>query len=170
MAQFMALNHAFSTTTSINAGTVYNSGTDRMAIQLQVPSGRRIRIIEYGVSFNDTAAHTPARVELVEASTASTCSTAHTTSTVKAIGEDSGATSALTFGATTNTGYGNGAITSTTTSRYFDSQFVPPTGQFVKQWPLGREPWSVGSGIYVQLRIQTSSNANAVAYIVWEEY
>lgn len=168
MAQFMALNHAFSTTTGINAGTSYATGA-KVAIQLQVPSGRRIKIIEYSVSMDNTSANTPARVELVQASAASTMSTAHTTSTVLPMGSET-QTTGLTFGATTNTGYGNGSITTNTTQKYFDSQFIPPTGQFVKQWPLGREPMCDSSGCYVQLRINTSTTANVVAYIVWEEY
>lgn len=167
MAQYMALNHAFSATTAVAAGTTVASGS-KCLIQLQVPSGRRIKIIEYGVSMDNTTANQPARVELVECGTASTMTTAHTTSTVLPVGGET-QTSQLTFGATTNTGYGAVAITSTTTSKYFDSQLQPPTGQFVKQWPLGREPFTASTGVFVQLRANTTASVTVVAYIVWEE-
>lgn len=166
MAQYMALNHAFSTTTGVAAGTSYTTG-GKVMIQLDVPATTRVRIIEYGLSFNNTVSNVPAKVELVQCGTASTCSTAHTSSTVLPIGAEN-TTTRLNFGATTDTGYGNGAITSNTTDKYFDSQYIPPTGQFVKQWPLGREPLSDVSK-FIQLRIDTAATVTVAAYIIWEE-
>ncbi|WP_144385725.1 hypothetical protein [Streptomyces sp. SAJ15] len=165
MALYIAYNAPFDATTGVTAGTQYTTGA-KCAIQLATPSTVLLRIVEYSVSFNGSAAATPATVTLVQAGAASTMSTAHTTSTVVAIG-DSSKTSSLTMG-TTATGYGNGSITTNTTSKEFDAQFISPTAQFVKQWPLGREPVLPASS-FCQLRINTSATVNALAYIVFEE-
>lgn len=166
MALFTAYNHAFSATTNVAAGTSYATGAKCM-IQLDVPASMRVRIVEYGLSFDGSVAATPATVELVQASAASTMSTAHTASTVVTVGEGAG-TSRLNYGTTADTGYGNGAITTNTTEKTFDSQYISPTGQYVKQWPLGREPMSDADS-FVQLRINTSATVNAIAYVTFEE-
>lgn len=165
MALYIAYNAAFDATTGVTAGTSYTTGA-KVAIQLATPSTVLLRIVEYGISFNGSAAATPATVTLAQAGAASTVSTAHTTSTVVAVG-DSGKTSSVTMG-TTSTGYGNGAITTNTTSKMFDAQFVAPSSQFVKQWPLGREP-VVPASAFCQLRVSTSATVSALAYIVFEE-
>ena len=168
MALYIAYNHAFSSGTDVSAGASYAGATAKCAIQLQIPSTLQVVIVEYGVSFDGTSANTPALVELVQASAASTMSTAHTTSTVVPIGQNQVVSSRLTFGATTNTGYGNGNITTNTTEAVFDKQYVAPTNQYIKQWPLGREPVADPSK-FVQLRIKASTTVNAIGYIMWEE-
>ena len=162
---YIAYNAAFDATTGVTAGTSYATGA-KCAIQLATPTTVQLRIVEYGISFNGSAAATPATVTLAQAGAASTMSTAHSTSTVVAIGDNS-KTSSLTM-STTATGYGNGAITTNTTSKMFDAQFIAPTTQFVKQWPLGREPILPASA-FCQLRINTSATVSALAYIVFEE-
>ena len=165
MTMYIAYNCAFGATTATMAGTSYATGS-KVAIQLATPSGKQIRVVEWGISFNGTAAGTPAVCELVQNGTASTCSTAHSTTTIQPIG-DSTTASGLTMGTTTS-GYGNGAITSATPDKTFDAQFVGPTSQYVKMWPLGREPVVLASK-FLQLRVNTASTYTAVAYIVFEE-
>lgn len=170
MALFVAYNSALSTLTNVDGGTSYTSGA-KCAIQLHVPDNGKIKIVEYGISFNGSAAATPATVELATTDTASTMSTAHTQTTVECL-DQRGIDSRLTYGATTNTGYGNGSIASNTTLRPLDRQFVAPTNQYVKMWPLGREPL-VGNSTtenFCQLRVNTSATVTAIAYIVWEEH
>lgn len=165
MTMFVAYNNVFGATTATMVGTSYATGS-KIAIQLATPSSLQIRVIEWGVSFNGSAAGTPAVCELVQNGTASTCSSAHSTSTILPIG-DSTATSRLTMGTTTS-GYGNGSVTSATPDKYFDAQFVAPTSQYVMQWPLGREPVMVVSK-FLQLRINTAATYTALAYIKFEE-
>lgn len=162
---YIAYNAAFDATTGVTAGTSYATGA-KCAIQLSTPSTTQIRIVEYGVSFNGSAAATPATVTLAQAGTASTMSSPHSTSTIVPIGDNAKASS-LTMG-TGASGFGNGGIASNTTSKMFDAQFVAPTNQFIKQWPLGREPILVGSSL-LQLRFNTSATVSALAYIVFEE-
>jgi hypothetical protein len=80
---------------------------------------------------------------------------------------DNTKTSGLSMGTTTS-GFGNGAITSATPDKYFDSQQIGPTSQYVKMWSLGREPVCAASK-FLQLRVNTAATYIALAYIVFEE-
>ena len=165
MTLYIAYNCAFDATTGTTAGTSYTSGA-KCAIQLAPPSTHDLLICEWSVSFSGSASGAPAMCTLVQAGTASTMSTAHSTSTIMAIGGQQ-RNSSLSMGTTTS-GYGNGAITTNTTTRQYDTQQIGPMSQFIKQWPLGREPWVPASGL-LQLRINTAATLTAVAYIVFEE-
>lgn len=164
-AQFLIPNCAFDATTGVTAGTSYATGA-KVAIQATTPSTLELIIVEYGISFNGSAAATPATVTLALAGTATTMSSAHSTSTVVPIGASS-KTSGLTMG-TGSTGYGNAAIATNTTSKMYDLQFVAQTAQYVKQWPLGREPRLPVSSI-LQLRVNTSATVLGLAYLIVEE-
>lgn len=164
MTMYVAHNCAFGATTAVMLGTSYAAGS-KVAIQLATPAGQQIRLVEWGISWSGSAAGTPTFCELVQNGTASTCSSAHSTTTIQPIG-DSATACPLTMG-TTSTGYGNGAITSATPDKYFDIQQIAPTGQYVKQWPLGREPVMIASK-YCQLRVNTAATLTATAYIVFE--
>ncbi|QES45255.1 hypothetical protein DEJ49_33495 [Streptomyces venezuelae] len=165
MAQYIAFNCALDATTGVLAGTSYAAGA-KVAIQLAPPSTISLRVIEWGVSFNGSAAGTPSVCTLAQASAASTCSSAHSTSTIVPVG-DNAKTSSLTMG-TTSSGYGNGAITTNTTEREFAAAFVGPTSQYEKQFPLGRD-YIVLPSKFLQLRINTAATLTAIAYIVFEE-
>lgn len=162
---FIAYNCAFDATTGVTAGTSYASGA-KCALQLVTPSTIQLRLVEWGISFSGSAAGTPSVVTLAQAGAASTMSTAHSTTTIQPI-SDNGKTSSLTMG-TGSSGYGNGAITTNTTSKMFDAQEVAQAGGYLKQWPLGREPVLAVSST-LQLRINTAATLSAIAYIVFEE-
>lgn len=169
MSLFIAYNSALSATTGIAAGTSYATGS-KVALQLGIPSGGRINLVEWGCSFDGSAAATPALLEVASTATASTVSTTHSTTTVECLDDVSGPDSRLTMG-TGATGFGNGAITSNTTLRMADRQYISPTGQYVKMWPLGQYPafGAAGAAQYVQFRINTAATVNAIVYAVWEE-
>jgi hypothetical protein len=169
MAMYIAYNSALSTTTGIAAGTSYATGA-KVALQLQVPDAGQIQLVEWGVSFDGSAAATPALLEVATTDTASTVSTGHTTTTVKPLTDPNAAPSRLTMG-TTGTGFGNGAITSNTTLRMVDRQYVAPTNQYVKMWPLGNYPMigNAATENFLQFRINTSATVNAIVYAVWIE-
>lgn len=169
MTTYIAYNSALSTTTGIAAGTSYATGA-KVALQLGIPSGGQIQLIEWGISMDASAAATPALVEVASTATASTMGTGHTTTTVKPVNDPNASASRLTMG-TTSTGYGNPAITSNTTLRMADRQYVPPTAPFVKLWPLGCYPMfgATGAAEFLQVRINTSATVNAICYLVWNE-
>jgi hypothetical protein len=169
MALFIGYNSALSTTTGIAAGTSYATGA-KCALQLNIPDNGRIKLVEWGVSFDGSSAATPALLEVASTDTASTMSTAHTTTTIESL-DMYGVESRLTMG-TGATGFGNGSITSNTTLRMADRQYIAPTNQYIKMWPLGREP-VFGSGTaesFLQFRINTTATVNAIVYAIWEEH
>jgi hypothetical protein len=169
MTTYIAYNSALSTTTAIAAGTSYATGA-KVALQIGIPSGGQIQLIEWGISADASTAATPALVEIASTASASTVSTAHTTTTVKPLNDPNAAASRLTM-STTGTGFGNGAITTNTTLRMADRQYLPMTAPFVKLWPLGCYPTfgATGAAEFVQLRINTTATVNVICYMVWNE-
>jgi hypothetical protein len=165
MSLYIAYNCAIDATTGVMAGTSYAAGA-KVAIQLATPSTISARIVEWGISFNGTAAGAPAVCTLAQASAATTSMTAHSTSTVLPVG-DNPKVSSLTMG-TGSTAYGAVAITTNTTERQFAGALVGPMTQYEKQFPLGRD-YVVSPSKYCQLRINTAATLTAVAYIVFEE-
>jgi hypothetical protein len=162
---FTAFNTAPDATTGVLMPTSYASGA-KVAIQLAPASGSYLRIVEWGVSFNGTAAAAPAVCTLAQASAASTVTTAHSTSTILPV-SDLAKVSTLQMG-TSLSGYGNGAITTNTTERQFAAAQIGPMTQYEKQFPLGRD-FVVLSGKFLQLRINTAATLSAIAYVVFEE-
>lgn len=162
---YTAFNTALATTTNTIAGTSYTSGA-KVAIQLSTSSTSTIRIVEYGISFNGSAAATPAVVELSVAGAATTGLTTHSTSTIvpNMLGAQN---SRLTMG-TANTGYGAVAITTNTTARTIDAAYVAPTNQYIKTWTLDTYP-ELTTSAFVQLRVNTSATVSALAWITWIE-
>lgn len=165
MAQYIAYNCAIDATTGVMAGTSYATGA-KVAIQLAPPSSISLRIIEWGVSFNGSAAGTPGVCTLAQASAASTGLTTHSTATIMPVG-DSAKGSSLTMGAAAS-GFGAVAIVTNTTERQFAGCFIGQTSQYEKQFPLGRD-YVVSPSKFLQLRINTAATLTAIAYIVFEE-
>lgn len=169
MTSYIAYNSALSTTTGIAAGTSYATGA-KVAIQVGIPSGGQIELIEWGIAHDGSTAATPSLVEIASTATASTVSTAHSTTTVKPVGDPNAPASGMTM-STTGTGYGNGAIASNTTLRMADRLYVPTTSPWVKLWPLGCYPkfGATGAAEFLQLRINTTVTLNVICWLVWNE-
>lgn len=137
-------------------------------LQIATPATQKLHIIEWGISFDGAAAATPIRVELVETGAIAATVTAHAANAVQPYYDSGGPASSVTLG-TTATGYTasaeNAGIVAT---RTFDVQFIAPTNQYVKQWPLGREP-EVAVSRFLRVRVTAAAAVNAYCYIVWEE-
>lgn len=168
MTLYRADNTALeSAVTTMSAGQSYGTGA-KVAIQLQIPDNQVIHITEFGWA-QDVATATSTLLALQTTDTGSTVTTAHTTTSVKPLVDRDARVSSLTYGATTNTGYGVGTITSRTALRNLAHLYVPQV--FVQQWPLGQFPIG-GSGTaenFVQLLVNTTATVNAIAWIVWDE-
>jgi hypothetical protein len=157
------------TTTTVTAGPSYTAGTAAVAIQLQIPAAGTILIKEWGVTFA-TSQTTQANVVLRTTATGSTVTTAHTTTSVKTMNTNNinAGASRLTYGATTNTGYGNGTITSATSIKQMGSLYVP--NAYVYQAALGDEFEAGAAAIeYVQLIINAGVTSLAKCWIKWME-
>lgn len=164
MTLYWAANGAAPTTAAlvpVTTGTAVKS-----MLQIATPATQGLRIVEWGISFDGTAVATPIRVELLQTDVAATV-LAHVAAGVQPYHNPSAPASVMTLG-TSATGYtssGEGTITAT---RHFDLQFIAPTNQYVKQWPLGREP-VVPVSKFLRVRVTAAAAVNAYCYIIWDE-
>lgn len=135
-------------------------------LQLSTPSTRAIRIVQWSISFDGSAAATPIKVELVETSAAATV-TAYGAADITKFSDPNAPASLLTLG-TANSGYTASAEGTPGTSRAFFTDFVPPTGSIFIQYPLGREP-ELPVSKFLRIRVTAAAAVNAYCSIVWEE-
>lgn len=140
---------------------------------LQLKPGVQCRIVEWGISFDGQSAAVPGKVELLETGNVGGTVTAFAAADVMP-NNDSNATanSAGTSGiplnlGTTHSGYTCTSEGSITAARMFDSQLISPTNQYVKQFPLGREPELV-VGNFTRIRVTFPVTVNAYCYIIFE--
>jgi len=138
---------------------------------LQVkPSATLIaKIVEWGISFDGSAAATPGKVELIETDVAATVTASVAADVTKldaeAIACGDPTTNLVQVG-TAATGYTATVEGSITAIRNLDPpQFMAPTTQFVKQFPLGREPM-IQVNKFARIRCTFGTAVNAYAYMV----
>ncbi len=162
---YIAFNGASPTT----AGQVKMAVTTSIntLVQVATPSTTGITIVEWGISFDGApGTATPVLVELLQTDVAATAGTSLTPT----IWGDPNAPPSLCVGGTGSTMFNDGAITegTITATREFDVQLLPPTGPYVKQFPLGREP-EVPVSKFLRIRTTAPAAVNAICYVIWEE-
>jgi hypothetical protein len=158
---YIAQNGAPPTTSSIVKVT---TGTSlKTMLQVATPTTTALRIVEWGISFDGSAAGTPIECELLQTDVAATV-----TSLTPTLYNDPNAAPSLCVGGTALTGYTSTSEGSITTTRVFDNSLVAPTGQYVHQFPLGREP-EMPISKFLRIRVNTATAVNCYCWIVWEE-
>lgn len=168
MALYLIPNGAAGTTAAPVAVT---TGTAiKTMLQIQPSATAIMRVVEWGISFNGFAAAAPGRCELVETDVAATV-TAHVTAGIvkldpAAFSGGDPVTNRIQVG-TGATGYTATAEGSTTVARLLDLQFIPPTGQYVKQFPLGREPM-VQMSKFLRVRVTFAAAIDCYTYVIVE--
>lgn len=163
MALYLITNGALPTTAAPVAVT---TGTAIKTL-LQLKPFNIARIVEWGISFDGSAAATPIKVELLETGTVFATVTASADADIVKFGgteQAAASVAGLTLG-TSATGYTATAEGSITASRLFDVQFIAPTNQYVKQFPLGREPQLV-IGNACRIRVTAGAAVNAYCYMI----
>ncbi len=139
---------------------------------VQVKLGRailRAKVVEWGISFEGLAAAEPIDCELLETSTVAATVTAHVAAGIvnlDPLGTTPTDLDPFDFG-TAATGFDASAEGTVTASRLLDVQHVAPTNQFVKQWPLGREPM-LNQANFLRIRTTAPAAVDAYAYVVIE--
>jgi hypothetical protein len=133
-------------------------------LQIATPSTERIKVVEWGVSFDTPASASIIAVELVQTNVAASTGTAITPQSY----EDANNPPSLCVGGTGATCFSPSVEGSTTVSRYGDLQLIVPPFNYVKQWPLGRE-FGVPVSAFLRVRVTASVTCNAYAYVIWEE-
>jgi hypothetical protein len=136
-------------------------------LQVQPSATKPLQVVEWGISFDGSAAATPIKVELLETDVAATV-TAHVTAGIvkldgEALSGGDPVTNLIQVG-TANTGYTGTAEGTITATRVFDTQFIAPTNQYVKQFPLGLEP-VVQISKFLRVRVTAGAAVNAYCYV-----
>lgn len=140
----------------------------RTMLQLATTATNGLYIVEWGISFDGSAAATPLQVELFGCTGAATMSTALAAADVSKIAAPLGSeTIPLQYG-TSLSGFATTAVTEGTVANYraFDVQLIAPTSQYVKQWPLGREPESALS-TFIRVRVTAPATVNCSTYVIF---
>jgi hypothetical protein len=153
---------------TVAAQAVVTTGTAIKTL-LQIKPFNTCKIVEWGVSFDGFAAAAPIKCELLDTGTVFATVTASADADVAKLGsvEDAVASVAGLTLSTTGTGYTASAEGTITAVRMFDVQLVAPTNQYVKQFPLGREPKCI-IGNSARIRVTAAAAVNAFAYLVIE--
>lgn len=168
MALYLIANGPAPTTAAqvfVTTGTVIKT-----MLQLASSATKPFKIVEWGISFDGFAAAAPIRCELVETDVASTV-TAHVTAGIirldgEALAGGDPVTNLLPVG-TALTGYTATAEGTIAATRMLDVQLIAPTNQYVKQFPLGREP-IVQISKFARIRVTAAAAVNAYCYMIVE--
>ena len=174
------INNSAQPTTAAPVSQPTGTSVRTMMQLAPLAAGFPIRIIEWGCSFDGSAAATPGKVELFATTVAATMSTAYAAADVMLFGSrsDTPANTAGTSGTplslgTALSGFATTSVTEGSVANYrgFDNQLIAPTGQYVKQFPLGREPQLGGASAtqeFLRVRMTFGTTVNAVIYVNFE--
>ena len=167
MALYLIGNGPMQTTAAFAAVTTGTSIKTMLQIK---PSATIIaKIVEWGISFDGSAAATPGKIELIETDVAATVTATAAADITKldsdALSGGDPTTNLIQVG-TTSTGYtstGEGSITSVRSLA--GPQFIAPTNQFIQQFPLGREP-VIQTGKFGRIRVTFAAAVNCYCYVI----
>ena len=167
MAIYFIANGASPTTAAQVAVT---TGTSiKTLLQVEPSATNPLIIVEWGISFDGSAAATPIKVELLETDVAATVTASAQADIVKfdavGVAQTGNQTTNIIQIGTANTGYTSTSEGSITATRMFDVQFIAPTNQYVKQFPLGREPL-IQVSKFARIRVTAGAAVNAYCYMV----
>jgi hypothetical protein len=146
---------------SVTTGTAVKT-----MLQVKLPIGVTGKVVEWGVSFDGSAAATPIKTELVETGTIFATVTASVSADITRLdpNEQDPTTALITVGVAA-TGYTSSAEGTIVATREMDFQLVAPTNQYVKQFPLGREP-IVNAASALRIRVTAGAAVNCYCYII----
>jgi hypothetical protein len=169
MALYLIPNGPMQTTASF--ATVSTGTTIKTMLQVKPSATIVAKIVEWGISFDGSAAATPGKVELIETNVAATVTASATADITKldgnAIAGGDPVTNLLPVG-TTSTGYTASAEGTITSIRNLaPPQFIAPTSQYQFQFPLGREP-IIQVSLFARIRVLFGTAVNCYCYMVVE--
>ncbi len=146
--------------------------TSTLKTILQVKLGgsqtNRAKVVEWGVSYDASAAAVPVLCELLTTGTVKATVTEHLAGGIHNLDQSAVAVTddnPFAFGVGDDeTGYNGSAEGTITATKLMDVQQIPPTGGFIKQMPLGRE-WSFKPADFLRIRVKAAAAVNCVAYV-----
>ena len=135
-------------------------------LQIKPGTVHKLKIVEWGISFDASAGAVPIQCELIETVTVFATVTAHVTAGIHRTSDPDAADPVGTtiIVGTAATGYTASAEGTVTATRLFDPQMVAPTGSYVKQFPLGREP-IINVGAALRIRVLAPVDVDCECYI-----
>lgn len=167
---------------------VFNGPAPTTASQVAVTTGTAIKtllqlklggsthqpglVVEWGISFDGSAAATPILVELLTTGTVAATITEFAAADIHCLDRPfAGAVTddfPLAFTAAGDeSGYTATAEGTITATRILDCQLIAPTNQYIKQFPLGREPcWKPSD--FLRIRVKAGTAVNAICYVTFE--
>lgn len=169
MALFLIGNGAMQTTAAFVPVTT--AAVIKTLLQVKPSATKVAKIVEWGISFDGFAAAAPGKVELIETDVAATV-TAHVAADITKLDGEALAcgdpTTNLIQVGTTSTGFTATAEGTITAVRNLDGpQLIAPTNQFIKQFPLGREP-VIQIAKFARIRVTFAAAINAYCYMIIE--
>lgn len=169
MARYLIANGPMQTTAAF--ATVATGTSIKTLLQVKPGATVAARIVEWGISFDGSAAATPGKVELIETDVAATVTASVANDITKyddAALAGGDPTTALIAVGTTSTGYTASAEGSITAVRNLDGpQLIAPTNQYIKQFPLGERPL-IQAGKFARIRATFGTTVNAYCYMIIE--
>lgn len=166
MARYLIANGPMQTTAAFAKVTTGTAIKTMMQLKPLVPC----KIIEVGASFDGSTAATPGEVEVIETDVAATV-VAYVANDItkwdaEAIALGDPTTGLISVG-TAASGYTASAEGTTTAVRNFDLQQIAGTNQYLKQFPLGREPF-LQVGKFTRFRVTFGAAVSAYCYMILE--
>ena len=148
---------------AVTTGTVIKT-----MLQVKTSATLGAHVVEWGISFDGSAAATPIKCELIETGTVfATVTAAVANDIVKfdaAALQGGDPTTNLIQVGTTATGYTASAEGTITATRLFDAQLIAPTNQYVLQFPLGDEPF-IDIQSALRIRVTAGAAVNCYCYV-----
>jgi hypothetical protein len=159
------------TTAAQAAVTTGTSIKTLLQMKLNGSATNTAKVVEWGISFDGSAAATPIKVELLTTGTVKATITEFVAADIINLDPNGPAVTddnPFAFGAAGDeSGYTGTAEGSITATRMMDVQFIAPTNQYVKQFPLGREPQFAPSE-FLRIRVTAGAAVNAYCYMIIE--
>jgi hypothetical protein len=163
---YSAVNGAMVTTAS--PVPITTSTSIKTLQQLATSSTMSLEVIEWGISFDGSAAATPGICELVDTVAVNSTVTAYVAADITKVSQSAAAlASGLTL-AVAGSGFTASSEGTITATRQFDTQLLPPTAPYIKQFPLERGPVQLQSE-FLRVRVKFGTAINALCYIIWQE-
>ena len=166
---YIIWNGAMPTTAAL---TPVTTGT-AIKTMLQIVGAVPFVVVEWGLSYDAFAAAAPGDIELIVTGTVTATVTAHAASGIMPFHDpnapvNTAGASGVPFNlGTADTGFTATAEGTITATELLDAQQMPPTGVYVKQFPLGREP-GVEVGDVLRIRNTFAAAVNALCYVIAE--
>lgn len=168
MAQLYLIANGPMPTTAAQAAVTTGTSIKTM-LQVKLGTQNKGKVVEWGISFDGSVAATPIKCELLETGAVFGTVTASAAADITKFGDpnDIDPTTSNIILTTTGTGYTCTSEGSITAVRMFDVQFIAPTNQYVKQFPLGREP-VINISAALRIRVTAPAAVNAYCYLIIE--